>query len=78
MPLNYDLYTRFTLTFPNSALLANSKGRLDAKGRATATLQVPKGLSPSLIGLSVHHAYLTFAGTAIRTASNPVPVFFVR
>lgn len=36
-------------------------GRLDERGEARATLEVPAGAFPGLAGTSVHHAYLVFA-----------------
>ncbi|MBI4133032.1 hypothetical protein HY478_00300 [Candidatus Uhrbacteria bacterium] len=58
IPLNVDTYTFHTLISPNSPPLANSVGVLDSSGKATASFSLPAGSSPSLAGLTVHHAYV--------------------
>ena len=75
-PLNPDFYTDFTIGFPNTNILMNSLGKLDASGRATGSLNVPKGL-PLPLNLTLNHAYLVFLGKW-HMVSNPVPVTLVR
>lgn len=58
LPLNIDIYTTFTVEHPNTATLGNSMGNLDAQGHAVSTFKLPNGLSPTLAGLVVNHAYL--------------------
>jgi len=70
--LNPDGYFWFTVYSPNS-LIANSLGVLDGSGKATATVKVPKGLSPVLIGLRFYHAYIVFLNS-IDYSSTPVPL----
>lgn len=78
LALNLDGYTLFTLGHPNSAVLVNSLGRLDSRGRARAAFQLPSGLG-SVIGLRLHHAFVTLSpGGRVRTASNPASLLFVR
>ena len=78
VPINIDGYTLFTIASPNTLPLTNSMGNLDAAGKATATLTVPA--SPSLLGVTGHHAFVTFnsSRTAFVTASNAIAVYFAR
>jgi len=72
--LNPDPYFWFNLVFPNT-LIQNSLGKLDASGKATATVQVPK-LPSSLIGFRFYHAYVVFQ-SSIDYASTPVPLTLI-
>ncbi len=79
LPLNYDLYTSFLLTYPNT-VIPGSLGALDGEGRAETVLAVPPGAPPALLGATIHHAYLVFSGppsaaTAI-LASNAAALTF--
>jgi hypothetical protein len=56
LPLVIDGYTLFTLQNPNT-LMAGSLGFLDGLGQATASITLPPGLSPTLAGVKLHHAY---------------------
>ncbi len=78
VPLRYDFYTDFTVAAPNSTVLSTSRGTLDAKGRGKATLNVPKGLPSAAVGATIYHAFITFTGTTIHMASNPVSVLLVK
>jgi len=61
IPLNYDPWTDLTILLANSTSLPSSRGKLDATGRATAGLVVPKGLTdPALVGLYVYSAALVY------------------
>lgn len=80
LPLNTpDPYFDFSLASPNSALLADSFGTLNATAAAVATLNVPGGLSPALAGLELDHAYVllgpaldvVFASNAARVTLTP-------
>ena len=73
--LNPDPYFWFTAQYPNP-LMPNSLGQLDAAGRATATLLVPKGLPATLVGTRFYHAYVAFQ-SRIDYASTPVPLTLV-
>lgn len=56
LPLNPDRYYQYTNTTPNSAILSNSQGTLDAEGRATVIFTP----NARFEGQTVHHAfYLT-------------------
>ncbi|MEM7201705.1 MAG: hypothetical protein AAF628_15660 [Planctomycetota bacterium] len=71
LPLNPDPYFTLTATIPNSPLLPESFGTLQAGGRATARFVVP-GL-PALAGLQLDHAYVVL-GSGLQAASNAAPV----
>lgn len=75
IPLNYDPYLQFSLDSPN-VLIAGSLGLLDARGRGRARLSLPSGLSSSLVGLRLDHAFLvaTRSPFGVRFASNAVPL----
>ncbi len=53
---------------------------LDESGKATATLTLPKGIPTSLVGTTVHHAYMavTLAPFSFDFASNAVPLKLVK
>ncbi len=78
VPLRYDFYTDFTVAAPNSTVLSTSRGTLDAKGRGKATFNVPKGLGSAAVGVTIYHAFITFTGTTIHMASNPVSLKLVK
>ncbi|MBM3977160.1 MAG: PKD domain-containing protein [Planctomycetes bacterium] len=84
LPLNADAYTTFTATSPNSAILSTSLAFLTAAGKGSAAFHLPAGAPASLVGLSVHHAFLVFdlkadqSGTgAVLVASNAFPLNLV-
>ena len=56
LPLNLDAYLNYTLAKPNSAILQNSLGILDANGATTTTFALPPGVNPALAGTTVYHA----------------------
>lgn len=69
VPLNPDAYT------VNPGLVAGYLGVLDATGSSTATFVLPPGVSPSLVGTTLHHAYVTFGSSQLLDfASNAVAV----
>ena len=77
-PLNLDFYTDFTIAFPNTGILINTRSKLDANGRGTAVLNVPKGL-PIPLNLTLHHAYLVYdAQGRWHMVSNPVLLTLVK
>jgi hypothetical protein len=77
VPLNYDVYTQFTLLHPNLAPLTNGFGVLDASGRASAQFSLPPGIAPTLVGLVVNHAYGVIAGSTAVAVSNPLALGFL-
>lgn len=75
IPLNYDVYMQYTISHPNTALLSNSLATLDGQGKATATFNLPPGLSGSFLGVTAHHAFALVV--PINYASNAVSVTLV-
>ena len=63
LPLNFDSYFVYTLTYANQPPLTNSFGALDAAGAAQANFNMPIGIVP-LVGQQINHAYVVidFAG----------------
>jgi hypothetical protein len=53
LPLNNDRYLEYTTGFPNSPVLQNSQGTLDANGRVTVIFRPTNRFE----GLTVHHAF---------------------
>lgn len=78
VPLNLDSYFLHTLANPNTAPLTNSVGSLDANGQATALFTLPPALDPALVGMTVHHAAVTFGigpmGATITGATDAAPL----
>jgi photosystem II stability/assembly factor-like uncharacterized protein len=76
LPLVVDVYFNFRLFFPS---LGNTLGVLDAQGLASASIVVPPGLSATLIGTQLFHAFGAFTLGPLVTllASNPVAATFV-
>ncbi|MEO0649632.1 MAG: hypothetical protein AAFZ65_02995 [Planctomycetota bacterium] len=61
LPLNSrDVYFDFTLQGANTGPLQATFGVLGPDGTATAALDLPPGLSPTLAGLVLHHAFVVF------------------
>ena len=58
VPLNVDAYFLDTVAGANGPGFVNTFGTLDAQGRASSTLLTPS--SPSLLGLTAHHALIVF------------------
>lgn len=67
-----DPYTDLLIAVGNSAVLTNFRGTLSAVGVATASLNIPAGLSIP-VGYKLFHAYLIYDGTTgkILGSSNP-------
>lgn len=76
VPIVYDGYTQFTLTSPNSPLLANSLSLLDGLGKGQASFILQPGSSPNLVGATIFHTYLLVT-PAIDFASNSVQLYLV-
>jgi glucose/arabinose dehydrogenase len=79
LPLALDAYTQFTLTSPGVPPLSDTLGLLDNQGRASALINLPGGLVPTVgIGANVYHAYLIFDPglSAIVFASNWIKLRF--
>ena len=75
VPLNVDAYTLDLLAAPGT-IISGQLGFLDAAGEAGASLTVPTGLDPALVGTTANHAYITIdpITTAVTSASNAFPL----
>jgi hypothetical protein len=78
VPLNPDFWSLFTLSAPNTAVLAGTFGVLDARGRGGATITLPALHAPELAGLTLAHAAVLLEETTPVLATNPVQLTFVR
>lgn len=77
VPLVFDPYTRDSIVLAGSGPFAETLGVLDGEGEGLARLNLP-GLDPGLIGLSAHHAAVTFgAGFAADFVTQPVSLTLV-
>ncbi len=83
LPLQVDAYFNLTLQFPNSTLLPNSFGTLDANGNAVGTKApgfkaIPQ-IPASLIGTAfIHAAVILGPGLSFDLTTPPVPVRLTR
>ncbi len=78
MPLNFDIYFRFTLFHPGMQFFQNFRGNLDGTGSAMATFHGPAGTDPGLAGVTLWHAFVSaeFLGD-VEYASNAIEVLLV-
>ncbi len=76
MPLNEDAYLHRTLASPNLPPLSGSFGTLSPMGTANAAFTMPQGLDPGLVGLTVHHAFVTVdvMSGGVSFVSNAAPL----
>ncbi len=78
LPLNPDAYFNFILAAPTFPLFVGFLGNLDASAQANATFVMPPASPPTLVGLTLLHAYLAAGPFGnVNYASNAVPVHFV-
>ena len=82
VPLNLDSYLLHTLLSPNTAPLATSFGVLPPSGiigGSVVSFTLPPAFDPSLVGMTVHHAYLVanLLSGYVTFVSNAVPLSFV-
>jgi hypothetical protein len=76
-PLNFDDYSSFLAVNPNAVVLPTI-ATLGRQGEASARIELPP-LDPSLVGVTLHHAFLTFdfgSGPVVDFASNAVALRF--
>ena len=66
VPIVFDAYTQFTLTSPNSPLLANSLSLLDGLGKGQASFILQPGSSPNLVGATIFHTCLLYTSPSPR------------
>jgi hypothetical protein len=72
IPLSPDLYTDLTIGLKNSGLFSSTLGTLDAKGRAAASINVPKNSPSAAIGVSLWHAGVVINQSSIFTLGTNV------
>lgn len=77
IPLNIDWYTSFSLQSVGLSYFASFTGTLDNQGAAQAALTIPPGLSPSLNGLRLHHAFAAHSSNGAPFVSNPISLVLV-
>jgi hypothetical protein len=80
LALNPDAY--FTMTLPpfGDEPLVGAFGPFGASGSASASLVLPAGLPPVVIGITLHHAFVTWSSedpAAFKGTSNSVGVLLV-
>jgi hypothetical protein len=83
VPLNLDGYFTHTLTHSAQRFFTSSQGVLfpsSSGGEIHPTLHVPAILGASFVGLTVHHAFITFdaASGKVSFVSNAVPTLLTR
>lgn len=73
VPLNPGAYLSYTLNSPNT-VIQRSLGSLDGQGKGSAALNLPRNIPSSLVGTTVHHAFIvvTLAPFSFDFVSNPV------
>lgn len=77
LPLNWDVYTNWTLANANGAILQNTVGVLGATGQATAQIVLGPNAIPGLAGITAWHAAASLTGAlAISTITNAAPITF--
>jgi hypothetical protein len=74
LPLNPSLYLTFTITNPNTGLLSNSLGFLNANGHGASTFTLPH-IPAQAAGLVLDHAFVLLS--PVNFASNAVEVTLV-
>lgn len=70
LPLNKDRYLEYSTALPNSPILQNSQGTLDAAGRAVFTFAPTAAFE----GLTVHHAFYLLGPIDFVSEAEPVLV----
>ncbi len=81
LPLVTDDYFLTTFEHPNTTLLRNGLGLLDAAGRARVTFTIPRASHHSMLGLTIHHAFAVLdlaSGGNVTFVSNPFPLTLLR
>ena len=69
--LNYDAFTTYMATHPNTAPYAGTMGILDGFGFGSASVSTLPGAAPRLAGSTLHHAFVVIDALGVVTlASN--------
>lgn len=74
LPINFDDFTNWTLTFANTTLFPNFSSTLNANGHGLAGVQTNGGISSNFLGLTMNFAYVVLF--PIQFTSNACPVTF--
>lgn len=75
-PLNIDVYTTIVATYFNTFVYTGFLGTLDANGNASASFNLPPGITGVPPHLLLHHAYLVLNPAQFPTfASNAYPIY---
>ena len=80
VPINVpDPYFDFMLQSQNGLVFQNTISALDGSGDTTATIAIPAGAPPTLVGLTLNHAAVAFDLVTVTAtfASNPKSLTFV-
>lgn len=74
LPLNLDGYSLHTILNINQAPLSTSFGYLTTSQPSSSSFTLPPAFDPVLVGMTVHHAFLTLDGVnlAVLDVSNPI------
>lgn len=75
-PLNIDVYTTIVATYFNTFVYTGFLGSLDANGNASASFNLPPGITGVPPHLLLHHAYLVLNPAQFPIfASNAYPIY---
>ncbi|MEO0650227.1 MAG: hypothetical protein AAFZ65_06080 [Planctomycetota bacterium] len=78
LPLVLDAYSSFTIVRANQPPFGSTLGNLDLQGAGLASISLPAGSSPALIGTALNHAYVRFDPlTAAITGVSPPEFLFL-
>ncbi len=78
LPLVFDAYTGLSLAQAGGPIFVGTLGVIGSQGVAQAAIALPAGLSPTLLGLVLHHAYVAFDPVSglVNFVSSPVELQF--
>ena len=77
LPLNFDAYTTFTLTSPDTAPLDQTLAFLDSEGDGFSTFTLGVDSPPEFAGIVLHHAFVVLGASSVDAVSNAVPIVLV-
>ena len=74
VPINFDVWTDFSLTFAGTALLPGSLGVLDAAGAGTAQLDTLGPFPAAFAGISLDFSVVTISSGLLTHATPPTRI----
>ncbi len=77
VPLNFDVWTDFTINFANSPVFPGSVGVLDAQGAASAQMNTLGPFPAALAGIQLDFSVVTISGGIGTHATTPTRVTLV-